>query len=122
MSGGNAWLLIVDTKGVNVWCAAGKGTFGTAEVVRRINEFEIGKIVVHKKLMLPQLSATGVQAHKVTKATGFKIVYGHVDSKDLLEFVALIECFERPGRDLRVGEMTENQKSLYRRMGVNPPS
>src|SRR3990172_2220623 len=25
----NAWILVLDTKGINVWCAAGKGTFGT---------------------------------------------------------------------------------------------
>ena len=36
LAGMNVWLLVLDTKGVNVWCAAGKGTFGTAELVRRI--------------------------------------------------------------------------------------
>lgn len=34
----------------------------------------------------------------------------------------LIECFERPGCDLRIGEMTVEQKNLYSRMGINPPS
>lgn len=28
----DAWVLVLDTKGINVWCAAGKGTFGTGEV------------------------------------------------------------------------------------------
>jgi CO dehydrogenase/acetyl-CoA synthase gamma subunit (corrinoid Fe-S protein) len=28
----DCWLLILDTKGVNVWCAAGKGTFSTDEL------------------------------------------------------------------------------------------
>ena len=32
----NAWILVIDTKGINVWCAAGKGTFGTKELVKRI--------------------------------------------------------------------------------------
>jgi len=32
----NAWILVLDTKGINVWCAAGKGTFGTEELVSRI--------------------------------------------------------------------------------------
>jgi hypothetical protein len=31
LPGRNAWILVLDTKGINVWCAAGKGTFGTAE-------------------------------------------------------------------------------------------
>ena len=39
-----------------------------------------------------------------------------------LDKVDLIECFERPGCELRVGEMTEAQKNLYSRMGVNPPT
>ncbi|MDX1580667.1 MAG: mercury methylation corrinoid protein HgcA, partial [Alphaproteobacteria bacterium] len=29
LAGRSAWLLVIDTKGINVWCAAGKGTFGT---------------------------------------------------------------------------------------------
>jgi len=28
LKGFNAWILVLDTKGINVWCAAGKGTFG----------------------------------------------------------------------------------------------
>jgi hypothetical protein len=87
MDGQNAWLMVIDTKGVNVWCAAGKGTFGTSEVSKRIKRFRIGRIIEHKTLILPQLSATGVAAFEVTKATGFKVVYGPVDSKDLPEFI-----------------------------------
>jgi hypothetical protein len=29
LAGNDAWILVLDTKGINVWCAAGKGTFGT---------------------------------------------------------------------------------------------
>lgn len=36
LRGLEAWLLVLDTHGVNVWCAAGKGTFSTEELVRRI--------------------------------------------------------------------------------------
>jgi hypothetical protein len=36
LSGLDCWLLILDTKGINVWCAAGEGTFGTDELVARI--------------------------------------------------------------------------------------
>ena len=38
LAGLNAWLLVLDTRGINVWCAAGKGTFGTGEVIRRERE------------------------------------------------------------------------------------
>jgi CO dehydrogenase/acetyl-CoA synthase gamma subunit (corrinoid Fe-S protein) len=29
LDGLDAYILVLDTKGINVWCAAGKGTFGT---------------------------------------------------------------------------------------------
>jgi len=34
MEKSNVWVLIIDTKGINVWCAAGKGTFGTSELMQ----------------------------------------------------------------------------------------
>lgn len=37
----NAYILVLDTKGVNVWCAASKGTFGTSELVKRINKVSL---------------------------------------------------------------------------------
>src|SRR6266508_5754233 len=36
LKGMNAWVLVLDTKSINVWCAAGKGTFGTEELIKRI--------------------------------------------------------------------------------------
>ena len=36
LTGRNVWILVLDTKGINVWCSAGKGTFGTMELVGRI--------------------------------------------------------------------------------------
>jgi len=65
----NAWILVLDTKGINVWCAAGKKTFGTNELVFRIKETGLDKIVNHRKLILPQLGAVGISAHKVKEAT-----------------------------------------------------
>lgn len=87
LSGLNCWVLILDTKGINVWCAAGKGTFGTDELVNRISKTGLAKIVSHRKLILPQLGAPGVSAHEVTKQTGFSIVYGPVRAKDIKEFL-----------------------------------
>jgi hypothetical protein len=84
----DAWILVLDTKGINVWCAAGKGTFGTEELVRRIGSEKVSVKVSHKTLIVPQLGAPGVAAHEVKKRTGFSVVYGPVRSKDLREFIA----------------------------------
>jgi CO dehydrogenase/acetyl-CoA synthase gamma subunit (corrinoid Fe-S protein) len=78
LSGMDGWILVLDTKGVNVWCAAGKGTFGTKELVSRIRLVSLEKIVNHKRLILPQMGATGVAAHKVKEETGFNVHYGPV--------------------------------------------
>jgi hypothetical protein len=84
----DAWILVLDTKGINVWCAAGKGTFGTEELVRRIGSEKVSEKVSHKTLIVPQLGAPGIAAHEVKKRTGFSVVYGPVRSKDLREFIA----------------------------------
>jgi hypothetical protein len=87
LSGLDCWILILDTKGINVWCAAGKGTFGTDELVNRISKTGLSEIVSHRKLVLPQLGAPGVSAHEVTKQTGFSVVYGPVRAKDIKAFL-----------------------------------
>ena len=87
LDGMNAWILVLNTKGINVWCAAGKKTFGTDELVSRIEKHELGKIVNHRKLILPQLGATGVSAHKVKELTGFTVIYGPVRAEDIKAFV-----------------------------------
>src|SRR5664279_1912267 len=87
MTGLNVWILVLDTKGVNVWCAAGKGTFGTKELVSRIRLVSLERIVNHKRLILPQLGATGVAAHKVKEETGFNVHYGPVRASDIKKFI-----------------------------------
>jgi len=87
LAGVDAWILVLDTKGINVWCAAGKGTFGTDELVKRITDVKLDRIVSHKKLILPQLGAPGVAAHVVTKKTGFKVFYGPVLAKDIRQYI-----------------------------------
>ncbi len=89
LKGINAWILTLDTKGVNVWCAAGKGTFGTQELLNRITNVQLSKVVSHKTIILPQLGAPGVSAHMITKFTGFKVIYGPVKAKDIKEFLNL---------------------------------
>jgi hypothetical protein len=83
LHGLDAWLLVLDTDGVNVWCAAGKGAFSTAELCRRIKSTGLRSVVSQRRLILPQLGAVGVAAHEVAKATGFTVVYGPVRADDI---------------------------------------
>jgi len=83
----DAWLLVVDTRGINVWCAAGKGLFATNEVIFSVNSAKLHQIVAHRRLIVPQLGATGVAGREVKKACGFKVIWGPVRAEDLPEFL-----------------------------------
>jgi hypothetical protein len=85
--GMDAYILVLDTNGINVWCAAGKGTFGTNEIVLRLMVTKLGQLVQHRKLILPQLGAPGVAAHEVKKRSGFWVEYGPVRASDLPEYL-----------------------------------
>lgn len=48
-------------------------------------------------------------------------LYKNYTLPSLLDQLDVIECFEQPGKELRVGEVLEKQKQLYIDMGVTPP-
>ena len=87
LAGIDCWLLVLETYGVNVWCAAGKGTFGTDELVRRIFACRLADFVDHETLILPQLGAVGVAAPTVKRLTGYRVVWGPVRSADLRDYL-----------------------------------
>ena len=87
LEGNDCYILVLDTKGINVWCAAGKGTFGTDELVRRIAYTGLANVVRHHTLILPQLSAPGISAYEVKRRSGFAVEYGPVRASDLPEYL-----------------------------------
>jgi hypothetical protein len=87
LPGVDGYILVLDTKGINVWCAAGKGTFGTDEIVHRIEVTGLAGLVAHRTLVVPQLGAPGVSAHEVRRRSGFKVEYGPVRARDLIAYL-----------------------------------
>jgi len=87
LAGIDGYIMVLDTRGINVWCAAGKGTFGTDELTRRIDATLLPAIVSQRTLILPQLGATGVAGHEVKKRSGFRVEYGPVRARDLPEYL-----------------------------------
>lgn len=112
LTGIDAWILVLDTKGINVWCAAGKGTFGTEELIRQIEAAGLSKIVSQSTVIVPQLGAPGVAAHEVRKQTGFRVVYGPVRASDIPAF---LEAGMKATPEMRRVEFP-----LYDRLAVVP--
>lgn len=83
LKGLNLWILILDTQGINVWCAAGKGTFSSRELIYQVKKCHLKEWLKHRRLILPQLGAASIEPHLVRKHSGFKIEYGPVRSGDL---------------------------------------
>ncbi|HWS21960.1 MAG TPA: mercury methylation corrinoid protein HgcA [Methanoregula sp.] len=87
LDGTDAWILVLDTKGINVWCAAGKGTFGTDELVKRIQSADLQAIVSHRKIIVPQLGAPGISWPEVMRRSHFLVEYGPVRASDLPQYL-----------------------------------
>jgi hypothetical protein len=87
LSGIDAWILVIDTRGINVWCAAGKELFSSAEIVRLVRQTGLSRVVQHRELIVPQLGATGVAGRRVKEESGFSVVWGPIRSEDLPLFL-----------------------------------
>ena len=83
----DAWILVIDTRGINVWCAGGKALFSAGEVVREVKRSGLSKVVSHHRLVLPQLAANGVSARDVKRGSGFEVVWGPVRADDIGAFL-----------------------------------
>ena len=112
LDGINAWILVMDTKGVNVWCAAAKGTFSTRELVKRIKDNYLETIVNHKRIIVPQLGAIGVSARDVKKQSGFRVIYGPIRASDIQAFLKNDKKVER--------QMRQVTFTMYERFVLTP--
>jgi hypothetical protein len=117
LEGLDAWILVLDTKGINVWCAAGKGTFGTAELVKRISAVQLDKVVAHRQVIVPQLGAPGVSAFRVKQTAGFKVLYGPVRAKDV---PAYINEGYKATREMRRVKFSLSDRLVLTPMEINP--
>ncbi len=83
----DAYLLVANSRGVNVWCAAAGGLFSNHDVISVLKTSGIEELVDHKTVILPQLAAAGVEASEIRKKTGWKVAWGPVYVRDLPHFI-----------------------------------
>jgi ubiquinone/menaquinone biosynthesis C-methylase UbiE len=79
----NAWVLVVDSRGINVWCAAGGGFLHADAIVGALRRSGVGSVVTHHALVLPQLCANGVDGWRIREETGWGVHWGPVRAEDL---------------------------------------
>lgn len=94
LSGIPLWILVVDTRGINVWCAAGKKTFTAEEIAYQVRKTRLDQLVSHRELILPQLAANGVAAHHLKTLCGFRGRFGPILASMLPAFLKTGEIDE----------------------------
>jgi ferredoxin len=87
LRGVSAYLLVANSRGVNVWCAATGGLLTNHDVLSALKTSGIEERVSHRRVILPQLAATGIEAAVLARKAGWKILWGPVYARDLPRFV-----------------------------------
>ncbi len=83
----DCYLLIAPSKGINVWCGACGDDFRTDSVLSILKTSGIDDLVSHRTLILPQLSAPGIDPIIIKKKTGWNVKFGPVYAKDIPSFI-----------------------------------
>ncbi len=84
----NVWVLVADSAGINVWCAAGGGYFTAEKVIAAVKSSHLDEVVNHHALILPQLCANGVDGRRIRKETGWGVHWGPTRAVDIPAYLA----------------------------------
>jgi NAD-dependent dihydropyrimidine dehydrogenase PreA subunit len=88
LAGIDGYLLVANSRGINVWCAATGGLFTDHDVVSVLKTSGIESRVDHRHVILPQLAATGIEGKTIRDKTGWKVVWGPVEADAIPRFLA----------------------------------
>jgi hypothetical protein len=109
LKGIDSWILVIDTKGINVWCAAGKGSFGTETLLVQITASRLDEVVKHRKLILPQLSAPGIDGGAVKRESGFAVQFGPVEARNIPAYLSA-GC--KASKEMRIKRFSLSERFL----------
>jgi ubiquinone/menaquinone biosynthesis C-methylase UbiE/NAD-dependent dihydropyrimidine dehydrogenase PreA subunit len=99
LGGMDGYLLVAPAAGVDVWCAAGGGRFTVDSIISILKTSRIAELVDHRRLILPQLCANGINLVEVSRRTGWGAVFGPADAADI---PAYLQQRDRSERMMRV--------------------
>jgi ubiquinone/menaquinone biosynthesis C-methylase UbiE len=83
----DVWLLVVDTSGINIWCAAGGGFLTAERIIGALRTSRLDEVVKHHALILPQLCANGVDGWAIREQTKWGVHWGPVRAVDLPAYI-----------------------------------
>lgn len=87
LRGLDLWLLVGESKGINVWCAACGEEFNTHSVVSIVKTSGIEDKVNHRTLILPPLGAAGIKAADLREQTGWHVRWGPTYAEDIPRYI-----------------------------------
>lgn len=97
----NTRILVIDTEGINVWCAAGKGKFCTAaiqEQLEKVDPNQLSVLEISKEhrlpLVIPKLALSGVKLKKLIDLN-YQPIIGPIYMEEIPDFLhqkPLINC------------------------------
>lgn len=87
LQGLDCYLLVANSRGINVWCAASGGHFSHHDVISVIRTSGIEDRVDHRTVILPQLAAVGIEACLIREKIGWQVQWGPVDADDVSAFL-----------------------------------
>lgn len=83
LAGIDCYLLVCNSRGINVWCSASAGHFSAHSVISAIKTSQIGELVDHRTLVLPQFAATGIDISCIERETGWTCRFGPAYARDI---------------------------------------
>jgi len=84
----DCWLVVANSRGINVWCGAGGGHFTSEDVIAALKTSGITEVVDHHALILPQLCANGVDGWRIRQETGWGVHWGPARAQDIPAYLA----------------------------------
>jgi NAD-dependent dihydropyrimidine dehydrogenase PreA subunit len=87
LEGLDCYLLVAPAGGLDVWCAAGGGRFTIDSIISILKTSRVAELVDHRRLLLPQLCANGINMFELKRRTGWTGVFGPVRAADVPEYL-----------------------------------
>jgi NAD-dependent dihydropyrimidine dehydrogenase PreA subunit len=83
----DCWLLVCDSRGVNVWCSSMAGHFTTEQIVGAIHRSGLTERLNTRLLILPQLCACAVSLEELKERSGFLARFGPLYIRDIRRYL-----------------------------------